>query len=187
AGRGLHDRLVRLRKLVPLWQIDDQVIGRAAFPPTGIIIIFCDLIEAQLLVIIRTYPFGGIDRALLQCRIDVTASNLLRYDAELAERFSGPTANAHLETSEVSGLLDFLVEPPAHLTAGIPHQQAFCVGIGGKLIDQFLTVARVEPSILLARIEAERHRTEQRPGRILANIVVLRAVPHFDGAVLYGI
>src|SRR5262249_34953850 len=45
----------------------------------------------------------------------------------------------------------------------------------------------IEPRVLLARIESERRRAKKRPGRILANVVVLGAVTQFDSAVLHRV
>ena len=45
----------------------------------------------------------------------------------------------------------------------------------------------VEPGILLTQIEAERKCAEQRPGRVLADVVIHRRVAHLDGAVLHRV
>ena len=55
-----------------------------------------------------------------------------------------------------------------------------------ELVHQLDAVAVVEPGILLTGIEAERHRAEQRPGRVLADVVVRDGVAHLDGAVLHA-
>src|SRR6185503_10869133 len=158
---------------------------RAALPPARIIVIFCDLVEAELLVVVGTDPLGCVDRAFLQRGIDVTARDLLRNEAELAESLTRPTADAHLQALEVLDRVDLLAEPSTHLAAGVAHQEAFRIELGAEVVDQLLAVTFVEPGVLLARIESERHGAEQSPGRILADIIILRAVTEFDGAVLH--
>jgi hypothetical protein len=75
--------LIILRKRIPLVQIAEGVDGRPAFPEAGIVVVLCDLLETELLVVIRADPFGAVDRTLLQRRLDVAAGELLRYHADL--------------------------------------------------------------------------------------------------------
>ena len=81
----LEDRLIVLRQRVPLVEIDEGEQHRAAFPPARIVVVRRDLVEAELLVVVGADPFGGVDGALLQRRIDVAAGDLLRHDAELLQ------------------------------------------------------------------------------------------------------
>jgi|SRR6516164_9425069 hypothetical protein len=96
----------------------------AALPPTGIIVVRCDLVEAELLIVIRADPLGGVDGTLLQRRINVTAGDLLGHDAELLQRLAGPTADAELEAFEiVDGLIvgvDWAMAGAAIADATIP-------------------------------------------------------------------
>src|ERR1044071_5445870 len=64
AGR-LDRRLVFLRQLVPFLEIDVERVHRVRFPPSGEVIVRRDLVEAELLVVVRADPFGGVDRAEL--------------------------------------------------------------------------------------------------------------------------
>src|ERR1700681_1836829 len=75
-GRGTDDRLISLWQAVPLFEIDEVVEHRAAFPPAGIVIVLGDLVEAELLVIVGPDPLDGIERALFERRINVTAGEL---------------------------------------------------------------------------------------------------------------
>ncbi len=43
------------------------------FPPAGVIVVRRDLVETELLVVVGADPFGRVDGAFLQCRIDVAA------------------------------------------------------------------------------------------------------------------
>jgi hypothetical protein len=47
------------------------VQGRAALLPGGIVVILGDLLEAELLIVVGANPFGRIDGALFQGRIDI--------------------------------------------------------------------------------------------------------------------
>src|SRR5216684_1267845 len=86
---------------------------RPTLPPTRVVIIRRDLVEAELLVVVRADPFGRVDRALLERRVDVAAGDLLRHDAELGERKTAGSADAHLEALQVATLLiGFLNQPP---------------------------------------------------------------------------
>src|SRR5438105_14382034 len=92
---------------------------RAALPVTGVVIELRDLVEAELLVVVRPDPFGGVDGAFLERRIDVRTADQLRNDAELGEDQAGHAADAHLETAQVLDALDLLAIPAAHLAAGV--------------------------------------------------------------------
>ena len=92
---------------------------RAAFPPAGIVVVRRNLVEAELLVVIGADPFGGVDRALFERRIDVATGDLLRHDAELLDDLAGEAPDAHLQALHVGDRLDFLAEPAAHLHAGV--------------------------------------------------------------------
>jgi len=73
------------------------------------------------------------------------------------------------------------------LRAGISADKRIDVKFLAELVHELHAVAVVEPGILLTGIEAERNGAEQRPGRILADVVVRGRMAHLDGAVLHGI
>src|SRR6266851_4425732 len=106
ARGGGNDRLVGLRQLVPFGQVDNEVQRGASFPPAGVIVELHHLIEAELLVVVRPDPFGGVDRAPLERRIDVAAGNLLRNHTELLQRPAGPATHAKPEALQVFRLLE---------------------------------------------------------------------------------
>src|SRR5262245_30078591 len=163
------------------------MIGGAAFPPAWVIIELGDLIETKLFIIVGSDPFRRIDRSLFQRGVDVATGDLLRNDAELPKRLSGPTTNPHLKTFEVLRGLDLLFKPSAHLAAGVTHQQTLGVVLGSEFIDQLLTVAFMKPGILLTSIDTKWRRANQRPGRVLSDVIILSAMPHFDRAILDGV
>ena len=185
---GLHDdALVRLRQRVPLLQIDKAHDHRAAFPPSGIVIVRRDLVEAELFVVIRTDPFGGIDRAFFKRRIDVAAGKLLWHHAQLLHDFSGEAADAHLQSLEIVDGVDLLAEPAAHLAAGIAREEGDAVVALVEIVHQIPAAALHVPGLVEALVRAERHRGGEGKGRVLAEVVIGRGVSHLDGAVLYGV
>ena len=96
-------------------------------PPTRSVVVFAHLVEAELLVVIGANPFGGVDRALLERRIDVGAAQLLRHHAKLGQDRAAPAADAELDALQVVDGIDFLAPPAARLGAGV------AAGIGRML------------------------------------------------------
>src|ERR1700745_1122793 len=96
-ARLLEGAPVSFRQRVPFVEIDESKQHRAAFPPSRIVVVRRDLVEAELLVILGAAPFGGVDGALLQRRIDVAAGKLLRHAAELLHDAAGKTADAEFQ------------------------------------------------------------------------------------------
>ena len=146
AGIGQH-ALVVFRQAVELFQVEESVNSRAAFPPCRIVVVLRHLVEAELLVVIRTDEFGGVDRALFQCRVDVAAGNLLRRDANLSHHLAGEAGNAHLQALEIIDGVDFLAEPAAHLGAGVAGRKRVEVVAGQEFVDQLVAAAGGEPGI----------------------------------------
>src|SRR5262249_49091351 len=143
--------------------------------------------EPELLVIIGANPLGGVDSALLQRRVNVASSDLLRYAAKLLDRQAGKSADAEFEALEVGDFLDLLAEPSAHLAARIGRRQRVDVELLAELVEQPNAVAVIKPGILLPRIEPERDRAEQREGRVLAKIIVCARMARLDGTVAHRI
>ena len=156
---------------------------RAAFPEAGIVVIFRDLLEAELLVVIGADPFGRVDRALLERRIDVAAGKLLRHHADLLQHLTGDAADAELQPGEIGDRLDLLAEPAAHLGAGVAAGETDHAVFLEELVAELHAAALIPPGVLHARIEAERHRRIDRKGRILADVIIRDGVAHLDGAV----
>src|SRR5256885_11127688 len=77
--------------------------------------------EAELFVIVRADPFGRIDGAILERRIDVAARHLLRNDPQLGEHFAAEARDAYLDTAEVRRTLYFLAIPAEALAPGVVH------------------------------------------------------------------
>src|SRR5690349_22194857 len=159
----------------------------AAFPPAGIVVVLRNLVEAELLIVIGADPLGRIDRALLERGINVTAGNLLWDETELLQCLAGPASDPHLEAFEVVDRLDLLAEPATHLTTGIAAHHARQIVLLGELIHQLEAIAIVVPRVLLAGVETEWKGAEQRPNRVLAEIIIGCSVTGLDGAVRGGV
>ena len=160
---------------------------RVTFPPAGIVVVRRDLHEAELLVVIRADPFGGIDGALLERRIDVATGDLLRHHAELGHDVAGEARDAHLQALEVVDRLDLLAEPAAHLRRRVAADHADDVVALEEVVEQLLAAALGQPRIHLPRVEAERNDGRQREGRVLAEEVVAGGLAHLDRAVLHRV
>ncbi|MPL88594.1 hypothetical protein SDC9_34620 [bioreactor metagenome] len=186
-GDRAQQRLIVLRQLVPLVEVDHEVDGRAAFPPAGVVVVGRDLHEAELLVVIGADEFGGVDRALFERGIDVAAGDLLRHHAELRHHLTGEAADPHLQPLQIFERVDFLAEPAAHLHAGIAAREADQPLLREELVIELDAAAEVVPGVHAARRQAEGHGRAERPGRILAPVVIAHRMRHLDGARLHGI
>ncbi len=187
-GGRLQHLLVDLRQLVPLGEVEEVVRGRARLPPARIVVVAGDLDEAELLVVVRADPFGGVDGALLERGIDVAACDLLRDDAELRQDHAGEAADAELETLEVLERVDLLAEPAAHLAVRRARDEARAVVLGAQeLIDELLAAAVHVPRVLHARVHAEGQIGAEGERGILAEVVVEWGVAALDRAGLDGI
>src|SRR6202022_865409 len=102
--------------------------------PARIVVVLRDLVETELLVVIRPDPFGRVYGSFLQRRVNVTACDLLRHHAELLQGLAGPAADAKFQPFEIIDGLDLLAEPAAHLRAGIPGDEAVGVELFAELV-----------------------------------------------------
>src|SRR5260370_7106716 len=116
--------MINLRQLVPFRQIDQKMRLSSALPPSRVVVIFRDLHEPELLVVVGADPFGGIDRALLERRKDIATRKLLRNYTQLRQDAPGKTADAELQASHIIQRLYLLPQPPPHLPSPIPHPHA---------------------------------------------------------------
>src|SRR4029079_9920821 len=156
----------------------------ATLPPARIVVVLRYFLEAELLVIIRTDPFAGVDRSFFQRRIDVPSCDLLRHNAEPLQDEAGKPAHTEFEALEIVERVDLPAEPASHLRPGAAERNAnevvFLVEVG-----QHLAAASViEPSIELALIHAERKPCLEHESRVLAEEIVGGRLPRLDGAVL---
>ncbi len=165
-----------------------EVVQRGtAFPPARVVVELGDLVEAELFVVVGTDPFRGVDRALLERRVDVAGGDLLRHESQLRHDLARESPDAHLEPLEVGDGLDLLAEPAAHLRAGVAAQNRHDAEILDELVVQRLAAANVPPGVVLPLVEPERNGGAEGEGRVLAEVVVRRGVAALDGAGLHGI
>ena len=160
---------------------------RAAFPVAGVVVELGHLVEAQLFVVVGSHPFGRIDRALLQGRVNVGRAQLLRDHAELGEDQARHPADAHLEAFQVGDGLDLLAVPAAHLAAGVARHHRDAAVVLEERRHGFRAAAEIPPGVLLASVSAEGDRRAERERRILAEIVVRRRVAAFRRPGLDGV
>ena len=181
--RAFQNRLIILRQGIPLLQIGERVDRRAALPETGIVIKLGDLLKTELLVVIGSDPLGGVDRALLERRVDLATGNLLRHHANLLQHLAGNSSDAKLQSGEIGNGLDLLAEPAAHLGAGIAGVKSDHAEFLEELVSELRAATLIPPGVLLARIQAERHRGIDGKGRILADVIITSGVAHLEGAI----
>src|SRR6202022_4279523 len=112
--------------------------------------------KTELLVVVGADPFGGIDRALLQGRIDVAGGELLRNHAELRQNPPGKTADAELQAFHVVEALDLLAKPAAHLARRVSGRHSPAVIGLEEVVEQLHAAALELPGFLLAGVEPER-------------------------------
>src|SRR5258708_25015882 len=172
---------------IPLVRVDEEVQRRAALPPAGIVIVFGNLEEAELLVIIGSDPFGRVDGALFEGGVDIAARDVLRNGAELGKGLAGPSADPEFEAIEVVDGVNFLADPAAHLGAGIAAGDSVCFVLLAELVEHVLTAVILKPGILLARVQTERNGAIEREGRVLADEVIGGGVTHLDRAIAHRV
>src|SRR3954468_23272163 len=134
----------------------------AAFPEARVVIELRYLVEAELLVVVRADPLRGVDRALLQRRIDVRATELLRHDAELRHDEARHAADTHLDALQVVDRLDLLPEPAAHLAAGIAGENRLDAVVLEQRLERLLAPAVIPPGVRLPRVRPEAHGAGER-------------------------
>src|SRR5476649_1404839 len=96
---------------------------RPTFPPAWIIVIFCYLVEAELLIIVWADPFDSIKRTFLKRGIDVARRKRVRDNTETFDDIASKAANTEFQSTEIRDSFYFLTEPSAHLSAGVAHRQ----------------------------------------------------------------
>ena len=144
-------------------------------------------VEAQLQIVIGSNPLGCVNGALLQCLVNFTSRNVLRYAVQTAENFAAKTADAHLHALDVGHGLDFLAIPAAHLGARVAHRKIDDVVGLVELAQQLQAIAGKHPGGQLARIEAKRNGTIQGERLILAKEIIGRGMRALNRAVLHAI
>ena len=180
--RVAQNGLVVLRQRVPLVDVDESAEHRAAFPPTGRVVVLGDLVEAKLLVVIRADPLGGVDHALFQRRIDVGCAEQLRTRRRaLAMTRPGKPPMRNLRPLRSSTVLISLRNQPPIWQPVLPAEQHHDVVFFVELVEHVAAAALDEPTLVEALVRAEGDRRAEGEGRILAEIIVGRRMRYLDG------
>src|SRR5712671_392901 len=116
-----------------------------------------DLEESELLVIIGTDPFRGVDRALLQRGIDVATGNLLRHRAKLLQYAPGKAADTEFKTLQIIDGIDFLAEPAAHLTARIASEKCVTIVAFVEFVQKLFAAPQHIPSLIETLVGSKWH------------------------------
>src|SRR5258707_10416291 len=161
----------------------ERLDRRAALTETGIVVKLGDLLKPEFLVVIGSDPFGSVDRALLKCGVDVATCELLGHDTELLQHLAGNSSDAKLQSGEIGSGFDLLAEPAPHLGAGVAAVKSDYAEFLEELVPELHAAALIPPGVLLARVEAERHRGIDGEGRILADVIIASGVAHLEGVV----
>src|SRR3954471_19642569 len=146
----------------------------AAFPPAGKIVVFCDLVEAELLIVVGADELRGIDCPLLERWIYIAACDLLRHDAEFGQHMAAHACDAELEALEILDRLDLLAEPAAHLRAGVAAQDRMRLEGLQRFVAKLSAAAERPPGMLVAMIHAERRAGRIGQRRLLADVEIER-------------
>src|SRR5262249_11241403 len=118
---------------------------RTTLPPSGVVIIFRDLLETELLVVGGSNPLHRVDGALFERGIDVAGRKLLRGHAELINDFARESPDPELQALQILHLFDFLAKPATHLAARITHWDAVAIEAREYLLQQIVAAAMHEP------------------------------------------
>ena len=103
------------------------------------------------------------------------------------QHFAAPAGNTHLQSLQVGQGIDLLVEPAAHLYAGVPGGKRDQAESVIRFAIQFEPAAVIHPGIHFHGVHRERQRREKLHGRRLAFPVIRSAVTHVCGARRHGI
>ena len=143
--------------------------------------------QAESFIVVGGHPFGGVDHALFEGRIEVAARNLLCHQAEFRKYHAAQTADAHLQAFQVGNRFDLLAIPAPHLRAGIADRNAHDVVGAIEIVHGLDSAAKSQPGVLLACVQTKRQRGSKAEGGILADIKVAGSLAAFDGRVLHRI
>src|SRR5262249_61323067 len=130
---------------IPFGRAHEGLSLRPPLRPGGVVIVFRDLLETELLVVGGSNPLHRVDSALFERRIDIAGRKLLLHHAEPANDFAGESPDAELQALQILDLVDFLAKPAAHLAAGITHWDAVAIEAREYLLQQIVATTMHEP------------------------------------------
>src|SRR5262245_24061642 len=119
-GSGMVERSAQIEgeALVRLL-VEGELEHVARFLPARIVVVARGVVEAELHVVVRAHPFGGVDHAPLEGRVDVGGRGERRRAARPRDHLAAEArADPHLEPLVVADRVDLPPEPPGHLRRG---------------------------------------------------------------------
>ena len=179
---NLYDRLQIRRQRFPGRPVHVGLQCGRRLLPAGVVVIPGDGVQPQRDVVVRADPLGGIDGAGLQGGEDLRSGQRDGGAASPPQHFAAETRDAHLEALEIGDRIDLLVEPAAHLHAGIAAGERHQVERLVELAPEIEPAAVVEPRVHLHVGHAKRQRGHELRRGHFALVVIRRVVTHFDGA-----
>src|SRR5262249_23517762 len=137
-----QDSLIAFAQLMPLLHVDEGVSVRTTLRAGGVVIVFRDLVETELLVVSGSDPLHRVDSAFFERRIDITGRKLLWHHAEPTDDLAGESPDPELQALQILDLVDFLAKPATHLAAGITHWDTVAIEA-----QQIVATAMHEPAM----------------------------------------
>src|SRR5262249_41631319 len=111
-----QDSLIAFGQLMPLLHVDEGVSVRTTLPPGGVVIVFRDLVETELLVVSGSDPLHRVDSAFFERRIDITGRKLLWHHAEPTDDLAGESPDPELQALQIlDPLISLRNQPPIWL------------------------------------------------------------------------
>jgi hypothetical protein len=115
-----------------------------------------DLVEAQLLVVVRAHPLGGVDGAFFQRLVDFATRDVLRHTAHaLGTLPAKPPTRNFRPLMSATDLISLRYQPPICAPV-LPIGKLTMLYLGVELAHQLQAVAVIHPGRHLAAVQAER-------------------------------
>src|SRR5580765_6626711 len=112
-------------------------------------------VEAELLVIVWADPLARIERAFFQRWIDIAAGDLLRNATQFLQNATGETTDTHFQALQISGRVDFLAVPTAHLATRVSCEKCNAIVLLVELVQHFLAAAKRKPTLVQPLVRPE--------------------------------
>jgi len=136
------------------------------------------LVEPEGEVVVRADPLGGVYGPGLQGDEQLAAGEIDRGGTEPLQHLASQAGDAHLQSLEVGQAVDLLVEPAAHLDAGVARRLGDQAEAVIELGPELQAAAEIHPGVHLLGGQAEGHRGEELGRFVLSFPVVGRPVAH---------
>src|SRR6266536_298650 len=168
--------------------VETEVLRAAGLVPAWVVVVLRVLVQAELHVVMRPDPFGGVDDAPLEGAIDLVARNedcrAARPDDDLATE---GRAHTHLEPLVVADRVDLFPEPSGHLRGKRYTWARHEIEDGIRFLPEPEPVTLVVPGGHALGVHAERDCTEPLERGLLVNPVLVRTHERLDLALRGGV